>query len=100
MQGLLGADLFSRDLLGGGLLSRDLLSGGLYDCRFFGCDFCFGRLFGNLGLLFFVAPAAAFQSLKRISLAKQVIGALQGRLLSSIALFLLALKHAGKAARR
>ncbi len=45
----------------------------------------------NLGLLFFVAPAAAFQSFKRISLAKRVLSLFQGNLLSSIALFLLAL---------
>ncbi|PIS02675.1 MAG: hypothetical protein COT85_01195 [Chlamydiae bacterium CG10_big_fil_rev_8_21_14_0_10_42_34] len=45
----------------------------------------------NLGLLFFVAPAAAFQPLKRTSLAKRVLGLFKGRLLSSIALFLLAL---------
>jgi hypothetical protein len=45
----------------------------------------------NLGLLFFVAPAAAFQPNRRTSLAKRVLGLFQGRLLSSIALFLLAL---------
>jgi hypothetical protein len=45
----------------------------------------------NLGLLFFVAPAAAFQPSKRTSLAKRVLALFQGRLLSSIALFLLAL---------
>ncbi len=45
----------------------------------------------NLGLLFFVAPAAAFQPFKRTSLAKRVLSLFQGRLLSSIALFLLAL---------
>lgn len=45
----------------------------------------------NLGLLFFVAPAAAFQPFKRLSLAKRVFGSFQGNLLSSIALFLLAL---------
>lgn len=45
----------------------------------------------NLGLLFFVAPAAAFQPFKRTSLAKRVVGLFQGRILSSISLFLLAL---------
>lgn len=45
----------------------------------------------NLGLLFFVAPAAAFQPSKRVSLLKRVLIGFQGRLLSSIALFLLAL---------
>jgi len=45
----------------------------------------------NLALLFFVAPAAALQPLKRHSLAKRVLASFQGRLLSSIALFLLAL---------
>ncbi len=45
----------------------------------------------NLGLLFFVAPAAAYQPLRRTSLAKRVLALFQGRLLSSIALFLLAL---------
>jgi len=49
----------------------------------------------NLGLLFFVAPAAAFQPFKRISLAKRVLGGFQGRLLSSIALFILALVPIG-----
>ena len=45
----------------------------------------------NLGLLFFVAPAAAFQPYKRRSLAKKVLTLFQGRVLSSFALFLLAL---------
>jgi hypothetical protein len=45
----------------------------------------------NLGLLFFVAPTAALHPFKRISLAKQVFGFFQGNLLSSIALFLLAM---------
>ena len=45
----------------------------------------------NLGLLFFVAPAAAFQPYKRFTLAKRVLGLFQGRILSSLALFLLAL---------
>ncbi len=68
---------------------------------FFSVVFAFGPfllIFGslllclfNLGLLFFVAPAAAFQPFKRTSLAKRVIAFFQGRILSSIALFLLAL---------
>lgn len=45
----------------------------------------------NLGLLFFVAPAAAFQPYKRFSLAKRVLTLFQGRILSSFSLFLLAL---------
>jgi hypothetical protein len=45
----------------------------------------------NLGLLFFVAPAAAFQSSKRFTLAKRVLALFQGNLLTSIGLFLLAL---------
>lgn len=45
----------------------------------------------NLGLLFFVAPAAAFQPLKRISFAKRTLALFQGRILSSAALLLLAL---------
>lgn len=45
----------------------------------------------TLGLLFFVAPVAALQSVKRMSLAKQVLSRLQGRLLTSLALFLIAL---------
>lgn len=45
----------------------------------------------TLGLLFFVAPAAAFQPHKRLSLAKRVLSLFQGRILSSFALFLLAL---------
>lgn len=45
----------------------------------------------NLGLLFFVAPAAAFQPYKRFSLAKRVLNLFQGRILSSFSLFLLAL---------
>jgi hypothetical protein len=68
---------------------------------FFGVVLAFGPfllIFGslllclfNLALLFFVAPAAAFQPFKRLSLAKRVLGFFQGNLLSSIALFLLAL---------
>ncbi|MGB7978617.1 MAG: hypothetical protein WCF19_05600 [Chlamydiales bacterium] len=68
---------------------------------FFSVVFAFGPfllVFGslllclfNLGLLFFVAPAAAFQPYKRLSLAKRVLTLFQGRILSSIALFLLAL---------
>lgn len=46
----------------------------------------------NLGLLFFVAPAAAFQPFnKRLTLAKRVLALFQGRILSSVALFFLAL---------
>lgn len=45
----------------------------------------------NLGLLFFVAPAAAFQPFKRSSLARRVLAQFQGRMLSSAALLLLAL---------
>jgi hypothetical protein len=45
----------------------------------------------NLALLFFVAPVAAFQPYKRFALAKRVFGLFQGRILSSFALFLLAL---------
>lgn len=68
---------------------------------FFSIIFAFGPfllIFGslllcllNLGLLFFVAPAAAFQPFKRISLTRRVLAAFQGRLLSSLALLLLAL---------
>jgi hypothetical protein len=68
---------------------------------FFSVVFSFGPfllIFGslllclfNLLLLFFVAPAAAFQPFKRISLAKRVFAFFQGNLLSSIALFLLAI---------
>lgn len=69
--------------------------------NFFSVVFAFGPfllIFGslllclfNLALLFFVAPAAAFQSFTRTSLVKRVFGFFQGNLLSSIALFLLAL---------
>lgn len=45
----------------------------------------------NLALLFFIAPAAAFQPLKRVSFAARVLGLFEGRILSSMALFLLAL---------
>jgi hypothetical protein len=45
----------------------------------------------NLGLLFFVAPAAAFQPHKRFTLAKRVLTLFQGRILSSFSLFMLAL---------
>ncbi|MES2273735.1 MAG: hypothetical protein V4487_06050 [Chlamydiota bacterium] len=68
---------------------------------FFGIVLAFGPfllIFGslllclfNLGLLFFVAPAAALQPLKRIPLAKRIFSSLQAHLLSSLALFLLAL---------
>jgi hypothetical protein len=45
----------------------------------------------NLAMLFFVAPAAAMQPLKRTSLMKRVALSFQGKMLSSLALFLLAL---------
>jgi hypothetical protein len=45
----------------------------------------------NLALLFYVAPAAAFQTYKRFSLAKRVLESFKGKILSSIALFMLAL---------
>lgn len=45
----------------------------------------------NLGLLFFVAPAAAFQPHKRFSLAKRVLSLFEGRILGSFSLFMLAL---------
>lgn len=68
---------------------------------FFSIVFAFGPfllIFGsmllclfNLALLFFVAPAAALQSLKTVSLAKRVFEALQKKLFSSLALFFIAL---------
>ncbi len=45
----------------------------------------------NLCLLFFVAPAAAFQSIKKTSMTKKILSSVQGQILSSFALFLLAL---------
>ncbi len=45
----------------------------------------------NLALLFFIAPAAAFQPSKQLFLPKKVLTLFQGRILSSVALFLLAL---------
>lgn len=45
----------------------------------------------NLGLLFFAAPAAALQPLKRIALAKRMFGVLKGRWLSASLLFFIAL---------
>jgi hypothetical protein len=42
-------------------------------------------------MLFFVAPAAAMQPLRRTSLVKRVLLSFQGKMLSSIGLFLLAL---------
>lgn len=45
----------------------------------------------NLALLFFVAPAAAMQPLKRVSLAKRVFHNFAKRMFSNIMLFLLAL---------
>lgn len=68
---------------------------------FFSVVFSFGPfllIFGSLllclftlALLFFVAPAAALQPFKRISLAKRVFSVLQGRILSCVALFIIAL---------
>jgi hypothetical protein len=68
---------------------------------FFSVVFAFGPfllIFGSLllclftlGLLFYVAPAAALQSVKRMSLAKQVFTCIKGRLLTSLALFFIAL---------
>ncbi len=54
----------------------------------------FGSLFlclFNLGLLFFVAPAAALQSLQKAPLAKRVLEVLSKKLFSSLILFLIAL---------
>lgn len=72
---------------------------------FFSVVFAFGPfllIFGSLllclfslGLLFFVAPAAAQQSFKRSSFAKQLFGFFQGNILGSITLFLLALVPLG-----
>jgi hypothetical protein len=45
----------------------------------------------NVGMLFFVAPAAALQSIKRGSLAKRVFDALKTRAFSAIALFFIAI---------
>jgi hypothetical protein len=45
----------------------------------------------NLGLLFFVAPAAAIQSIKRASLAKRVFDTLKARSFSAVALFFIAM---------
>ena len=45
----------------------------------------------NLGLLFFVAPAAALQSYRNVSLAKRVLETLKTRALSSLLLLFLAL---------
>lgn len=68
---------------------------------FFSVVFAFGPfllIFGslllclfNLGLLFFVAPAAAMQPVRRLSMAKRVIEVFKGQMLKSLALFLLAL---------
>jgi hypothetical protein len=68
---------------------------------FFSVVFAFGPfllIFGslllcifNLALLFFVAPAAAFQPHKRFSLAKRVLTLFEGRILGSFSLFILAL---------
>lgn len=56
-----------------------LLTGSLFLCVF------------NLGLLFFVAPAASFQSPSNLTLAKQVLVVLKERLLSGLALFFIGL---------
>jgi hypothetical protein len=45
----------------------------------------------NLALLFFVTPAAALRPLSKNSLGKKVLLSFQGKMLSSIALFLIAL---------
>lgn len=68
---------------------------------FFSVVFAFGPfllIFGslllclfNLALLFFIAPAAAFQPFKRNSLTKRLLILFQGKILSSVVLFLLAL---------
>lgn len=44
----------------------------------------------TLLLLFFIAPAAAFQSVKKISMAQRILAPLKGRILTGIFLFLLA----------
>lgn len=49
----------------------------------------------NLGLLFFVAPAAALQPFKRVSFAKRILDSFKARLLSSLSLFLIALVPIG-----
>lgn len=43
----------------------------------------------NIGLLFFIAPAAALQSLQAVSLAKKVFATIQKKLFSCIVLFLI-----------
>ncbi|HSX26232.1 MAG TPA: hypothetical protein VLE89_04405 [Chlamydiales bacterium] len=43
----------------------------------------------NLGLLFFVAPAAALQTFRKVSLAKRAFSFFQTRLLTSLGLFLI-----------
>lgn len=49
----------------------------------------------NLGLLFFVAPAAALQPFKRISLAKRIFNAFRLRMLSSLSLLFIGLVPIG-----
>lgn len=49
----------------------------------------------NIGLLFFIAPAAALAPLKRTHLALRAWTSLQGRLLSSLALLLIAMIPTG-----
>ena len=68
---------------------------------FFSVVFAFGPfllVFGalllclfNFGLLFFVAPIAAIQSTKRISITKRLFSFFQGQILTSFSLFLLPL---------
>ena len=68
--------------------------------HFFSVIFSFGPfllIFGsmllcilNVGLLFFLAPAAALQSLKTVSLAKKIFESLRKKLLSSIVFFFIA----------
>jgi hypothetical protein len=68
---------------------------------FFGVIFSFGPFllilsslllcFLNLGLLFFVTPVAALQPLRRSAFAKRVATLFEGKLLTSLALFLVAL---------
>ena len=47
--------------------------------------------FFNLGLLFFVAPAVAIQSLKRLGAAQRVVMLLKGQLFTGLVLFMVAL---------
>lgn len=91
------AYLFLWILLGVFFLLREIPLVG----NFFSVIFSFGPfllIFGslflcllNLGLLFFVAPAAALQSLQKAPLAKRVFEVLSRRLFSSLILFLIGL---------